>query len=50
MTFWVTMTLKAQMILSYYIPTPGATPVLLHLKWVEAISLQKNEIFFNQRI
>ena len=48
MTFWITMTLKTQYILSYHTPTPGATPILFHPKLVEAISLQKNEIFLNR--
>ena len=41
-------TLKTHLILSYHTPAPGATPILFHLKLVEAISLQKNEIYFNQ--
>ena len=41
-------TLKTHLILSYYTPAPGATPMLFHLKLVEAISLQKNEIYFSQ--
>ena len=40
-------TLKTQLILSYT-PAPGATPISFHLKLVEAISLQKNEIYFHQ--
>ena len=31
-----------------YTPVQGATPRLFHPKLVEAISLQKNEIYFNQ--
>ena len=49
MTFRITMTLKPHMILSYHTTTPGATPILFHPKLVEAISPQKNEIYFNQR-
>ena len=41
-------TLKTHLILSYHTPALGATPILFHLKLVEAISLQKNEIFFSQ--
>ena len=48
MTFWLTMTLKTHMILSHYTAASGTTPILFHPKWVEAISLQNNEIFFNQ--
>ena len=49
MTFWITitMTLKTYLILSYN--TPRATLILFHLKLVECISLQMNEICFNQR-
>ena len=43
------MTLKTHLILSYHTPAPGATPILFHLKSVEAISLQKSEIYFNQK-
>ena len=43
------MTLKTHMILSYYTPAPGPTPILFRPKCVEASSLQKNEIYFNQR-
>ena len=49
MTFWKTMTLKTDMILSYYTPAPTATAILFHPKWVQAISLQKNKLYFNQR-
>ena len=49
MTFWKTMTLKTDMILSYYTPAPTATATLFHPKWVQAISLQKNKLYFNQR-
>ena len=41
-------TLKTHLILSYHTPAPGATLILFHLKLFEAISLQKNEIYFNQ--
>ena len=41
-------TLKTHLILSYHTPAPGATPILFHLKLVEAISIQKNEIYFKQ--
>ena len=41
-------TLRTHLILSYYNPAPGGTPILFHLKLVKAISLQKNEIYFNQ--
>ena len=41
------MTLKTHMILSYHTTAAGATPTLFRQKWVEAISLQKNE--FNQK-
>ena len=41
-------TLKTHLILSYHTPASGATPILFHLKLVEVIPLQKNEIYFNQ--
>ena len=41
-------TLKTHLILSYHTPAPEATPILFHLKLVEAMSLQKNEIYCNQ--
>ena len=41
------MTLKTHMILSYYTPAPEATQILFHPKCVDAISLQKNEIYFS---
>ena len=41
-------TLKTHLILSCHTPAPRATPILFHLKLVEAISPQKNEIYFNQ--
>ena len=43
MTFWTTVTLKTYMILSYYRPACGATPILFHPKSIKADSLQKME-------
>ena len=44
----MTMTSKLQMILSCHTPAPGATPILFQTKLVETISLQDNELYFNQ--
>ena len=43
------MPLKTHIILPYHTPAAGATPILFHPKQVEAISLQKNEIYFSQQ-
>ena len=40
------MTLKTQIIPSYHTPAPGATPILLHPKLVETISLQTAEEWY----
>ena len=47
--FLNTMVLKTHMILSYHTQASGATPILFQPKLVEKCSLQKNEIYFNQR-
>ena len=41
--------IETHLILSYHIVAPGTTSILSQLKLVEAISLQQNEIYFNQR-
>ena len=47
--FWITMTLKTYIILSYHTSAPATTSILFHPKIGEAISLQKNQIYLNQR-
>ena len=44
------MTLKTQHdSVIYHTPALVATPILFYPKLIEAISLQKNKIYFNQR-
>ena len=35
--------------MSYHTPAPGATTILFHPKFAQAIFLQKSEIYFSQR-
>lgn len=42
-----TATLKTHLILSYDTPASGATPIFFYLRLVEAISLKKDEVYFN---
>ena len=47
--FWITMTLKTHIIPPYHTSAPGATSIFFHPKIVEAISLQKIQIYFSKR-